>query len=117
VPLFHHSDEKPAQASGDGSGTDSVATALEHFNSLSVPERAAELLEKITASLDEDPAAMDQLLGSWLPDTPWDSLSTQQRTDWLSLALILREAFQALVPARLSRTQQARPIRTAPCPV
>ena len=57
-------------------------TALAHFSALSVPERAAELLETVTASLDEDALAMDQLLAPLLPETDWMAMSPPQRNDW-----------------------------------
>jgi hypothetical protein len=60
----------------------------------------------MTASLDEDALAMDQALAPLLPETDWTALSPQQRTDWLSLALILREAFQVLVLTRMLIRQE-----------
>lgn len=49
---------------------------------------------------------MDQALAPLLPETDWMALSPQQRTDWTSLALILREAFQVLVLARMLIRQE-----------
>jgi len=49
---------------------------------------------------------MDQLLAPWLPESDWAALSAEQRRNWLSLALILREAFQALVLARMVIRQE-----------
>jgi hypothetical protein len=60
----------------------------------------------VAESLDEDALAMDQLLAPWLPETDWMALSPQQRTNWSSLALVLREAFQALVLARMVIRQE-----------
>jgi hypothetical protein len=106
VPLFHRSEDDPGPSSAGGSDSDRVGTALAHFSALSVPQRAAELLENFTASLDEDALAMDQALAPWLPETDWAALSDQQRTEWLSLAVILREAFQALVLSRMLIRQE-----------
>lgn len=83
-----------------------VETALEHLTALSLPERAAELLENVTESLEQDALAMDQLLAPWLPESDWGALSPEQRKNWLSLELILREAFQALVLARMVIRQE-----------
>ena len=79
---------------------------LDHQSPLTVPQRAAELLASVSASLDADALAMDQALAPWLPETDWEARSEQQRSDWLALALILREAFQALVLARLLIRQE-----------
>jgi hypothetical protein len=49
---------------------------------------------------------MDQLLAPWLPESDWMALSPEQRLNWLSLAAILREAFQALVLARMLIRQE-----------
>lgn len=49
---------------------------------------------------------MDQALAPLLPETDWSALSQQQRTDWTSLALILREAFQVLVLTRMLVRQE-----------
>jgi hypothetical protein len=92
--------------SAGASRTDQVAGTLGHFSGLSVPQRAAEILEKVTASIDEDALAMDQLLAPLLPESDWGALSPEQRERWLSLALILREAFQALVLARMVIRQE-----------
>jgi hypothetical protein len=73
---------------------------------MSVPQRAAEILEKATASIEQDALAMDQLLAPWLPESDWAALSPQQRENWLSLAAMLREAFQALVLARMVIRQE-----------
>jgi hypothetical protein len=42
----------------------------------------------------------------WLSATDWMSLSESQRRNWLGLELMLREAFQALVLARLLIRQE-----------
>jgi hypothetical protein len=86
--------------------SDPVETALARFTALSLPQRAAEVLQNVTASIDQDSLAMDQLLAPWLPESDWTALSPQQRKNWLSLALILREAFQALVLARMVIRQE-----------
>jgi hypothetical protein len=96
----------PANASGTADQSDQIAGTLEHITALSVPQRAAEILQEVTASLDEDASAMDQLLAPWLPESDWMALSPQQRHDWLSLAVILREAFQALVLTRMLVRQE-----------
>ena len=106
MPLFHRSDDDPGPSRAGGSDTDRVETALAHFAGLSVPQRAAELLDNVTARLDEDALAMDQALALWLPETDWTALSPQQRTDWLALAVILREAFQVLVLTRMLIRQE-----------
>jgi hypothetical protein len=79
---------------------------LDHLTPLTVPQRAAELHASVFASLVADALAMDQALARWLPETDWEARSEQQRRDWLALALILREAFQALVLARLLIRQE-----------
>lgn len=106
MPLFRHSQDDPGPSSSGTSDADRVGTALAHFTALSVPERAAELLETVTASLDEDALAMDQLLAPLLPETDWMAMSPPQRNDWTSLALILREAFQVLVLTRMLIRQE-----------
>jgi len=109
VPLFHRSDKDPAAApgaSGAPADPEQVEITLEHFSGLSVPQRAAEILVEATASIDEDALAMDQLLAPWLPESDWMALSEEQRKNWLSLALILREAFQALVLTRMVIRQE-----------
>jgi hypothetical protein len=106
VPLFRHSQDDPGSSSSGTSNTDRVGTALAHFSALSVPVRAAEVLENVAASLDEDALAMDQLLAPLLPETDWMAMSPQQRNDWTSLALILREAFQVLVLTRMLIRQE-----------
>jgi len=73
---------------------------------MSVSERAAEILEQVTESIEEDGLAMDQLLARWLPESDWTALSVEQRTSWLSLQLLLREAFQALVLTRMVIRQE-----------
>ena len=106
MPLFGRSQDDPAPSSADTSDTDPVGTTLVHFSALSVPQRAAELLGNLTGALDEDALAMDQALAPLLPETDWSALSQQQRTDWTSLALILREAFQVLVLTRMLVRQE-----------
>jgi hypothetical protein len=106
MPLFRRSQDDSVDAPPGASGADPIGDVLEHFTALSVPQRAAELLEKVAESLDEDALAMDQLLAPWLPETDWMALSPQQRTNWSSLALVLREAFQALVLARMVIRQE-----------
>ncbi len=49
---------------------------------------------------------MDQILAPWLPESDWMALSVEQRKGWLSLAVILREAFQALVLTRMVIRQE-----------
>jgi hypothetical protein len=46
VPLFGRPHEDPGPSSAGTSDTDQVTTALAHFSALSVPQRAAELLER-----------------------------------------------------------------------
>jgi hypothetical protein len=104
--LFGRSRDDPAPSSADTSDTDRVGTTLAHFSAMSMPQRAAELLENVTASLDEGALAMDQALAPLLPETDWMAMSPQQRTDWTSLALILREAFQDLVLTRMLIRQE-----------
>ena len=110
MPLFRRSQDDPPPGSTGSAGapadSDPVETALGHFSELSLPERAAELLQGVTESLDQDALAMDQLLAPWLPESDWAALSGEQRRNWLSLALILREAFQALVLARMVIRQE-----------
>ena len=106
MPLFHRSEDDPGSDSTGTSGTDRVSTTLARFSALSLPQRAAELLATVTSSLEEDALAMDQALAPLLPDSDWMALSPQQRTDWTSLALILREAFQVLVLTRLLIRQE-----------
>ena len=58
---------------------------LDHLAPLTVPQRAAELLASVSASLDADALAMDQALAPWQPETDWEARSEQQRRDWLAL--------------------------------
>lgn len=110
MPLFHRSGDDPSAppepASATTAESDSVETTLGRFAAMSVPQRAAEILEKATASIEQDALAMDQLLAPWLPESDWAALSPQQRENWLSLAAMLREAFQALVLARMVIRQE-----------
>jgi hypothetical protein len=109
MPLFRRSQDDPAHApagSSGGPGEDPVESTLQHLTGLSLSERAAELLERVTESIDQDAQAMDQLLAPWLPESDWASLSPEQRKNWLALALILREAFQALVLTRMVIRQE-----------
>jgi len=110
VPLFRRSQDDPSAATTGAAGgaaeADQVGTALGHLSALSVPQRAAEILEKVAASIDEDALAMDQLLAPWLPESDWMALSAEQRKNWTSLALVLREAFQALVLTRMVIRQE-----------
>jgi hypothetical protein len=114
VPLFHHShddpDAEPAGPSGPAAEADQVATSLEHFTGLGLPQRAAEVLQGVAATIQQtdDPSdtvsphlGMDRLLAHWLPDAYWMKITPDQRGNWFSLQLILDEAFQALVLARL----------------
>lgn len=83
VPLFRRSQDDPSLVSASSSGMPAesglVETALEHLTALSLPERAAELLENVTESLEQDALAMDQLLAPWLPESDWGALSPEQR--------------------------------------
>jgi hypothetical protein len=106
VPLFHrsHDDQSPPPQSAYGTTaeSDSVASTLGRFAALSVPERAAEILEKATASIEQDAlTTMHQLLAPWLRDSDWMKLSRQERENWLAFEAMLQEAFQALVLARM----------------
>jgi hypothetical protein len=109
MPLFRRPETDPDAAPGmSGAPAESaqMGTSLEYFSGLSVPQRAAEILEKVTAPIDQDALAMDQLLAPWLPESDWMALSVEQRKGWLSLAVILREAFQALVLTRMVIRQE-----------
>jgi len=110
MPLFRRPENDPAAAPSGVAGApaepDQAGMALAHFSGLSIPQRAAEILEQVAASLDQDALAMDQLLAPWLPESDWMGLSPEQRRSWLSLALVLREAFQALVLARMVIRQE-----------
>jgi hypothetical protein len=45
--------------------------------------------------------SMRTLLTPWLPDADWMSWSPEQRATWLSLELVLQEAFGVLVLTRM----------------
>ncbi len=110
MPLFRHDENDPAAAPAGPSGTqaeaDYVGRALGYFSGLSVPQRAAGILAKVTSSLEEDSLAMDQILAGWLPGSDWMAMPVEERRDWLALAQLLREAFQALVLARMLIRQE-----------
>jgi hypothetical protein len=113
VSRFGRSSQKfvvaPAGAAGAPSapaGVGQVATATEHFSGLSVSQRAAEILQQVTTSLDERPLPMDQILATWLPQIDWMTASDEQAVSWQALAQILQEAFQGLVLARMVIRQE-----------
>ena len=86
---------------------DALAIALEYFAGLTVPQRAAELLETIATAIVRAPASwapqMNHLLELQIPMPAkhWSDLSERQRADHARLELLLAEAFQALVLARM----------------
>ena len=105
--LFRRSSEDAtagmAAPEGASSEADQVAASHEHLSSMSVPARAAEVLQKIAPAVDQpdDYFGMRRLLVPWLPDADWMKWSPDQRATWFSLELMLQEAFQALELARM----------------
>lgn len=111
VPLFGHSHDDATGGESDAvADADQVKASLDHFAGLSLSQRSAEVLAGVATTIDQtdDPSdagapdlPMDGLLASWLPDRNWMDITPEQRGTWFSLQLILDEAFQALVLARL----------------
>src|SRR5215471_12889372 len=105
--LFHRSDENsdwPTAGGAEASAVpDQIAAAFEGISRLSLPERAAELLNTITPAIQQpdDYLGMRALLAPWLPDSDWMNWSPEQRATWFSLELVLLEAFQVLVLTRM----------------
>jgi hypothetical protein len=107
VGLFHRSDEDSgapvAGAAETSADADQVAAALDGLSRLSLPQRAAELLNTIAPAIEQadDYLGMGALLAPWLPDSDWMNWSPGQRAAWFSLELVLQEAFQVLVLTRM----------------
>jgi hypothetical protein len=82
---------------------DQVAATFDRIAAQPLPERAAELLNTIAPAIQQadDYLGMRALLAPWLPDSDWMSWSPEQRATWFSLELVLHEAFQVLVLARM----------------
>jgi len=104
--LFHRSDEDSdatVAGAGTSAGADQVAAAFDRISRLSLPERAAELLNTIAPAIgqSDDYLGMRALLVPWLPDSDWTNWSPEQRATWFSLELVLQEAFQVLVLTRM----------------
>jgi hypothetical protein len=105
--LFRRSDED-SDATVAGSAVpsaeaDQVAAAFDRISRLSLPERAAELLNTIAPAIQQadDYLGMRALLTPWLPDSEWMNWSPEQRATWFSLELVVQEAFQVLVLTRM----------------
>ena len=104
--LFHRSDEDSdatVAGAGTSAGADQVAAAFDRISRLSLPERAAELLNTIAPAIgqSDDYLGMRALLVPWLLDSDWTNWSPEQRATWFSLELVLQEAFQVLVLTRM----------------
>jgi hypothetical protein len=82
---------------------DQVAATFDRIAAQPLPERAAELLNTIAPAIQQADGylGMRALLAPWLPDSDWMSWSPEQRATWFSLELVLHEAFQVLVLARM----------------
>jgi hypothetical protein len=105
--LFHRSDEDSEAAVAGPAGTSAeagqVAAAFERISQLSLPERAAELLNTIAPAIEQADDYLGErvLLAPWLPDSDWMNWSPEQRATWFSLELVLQEAFQVLALTRM----------------
>jgi hypothetical protein len=102
---FHRSQDSSPQPPD---GLTEVENALQHFSELSLAQRATEILKTIAPDLDDqivNPLRLPQLLSHWLPDRDetmmTDKWSWDQRGRWFELEVLLSEAVQALVLARM----------------
>ena len=108
---FGHSHGDAAAGTADAvEEANQIKASLDHFAGISLHQRSAEVLHGVAATIDQtdDPSdivsphlGMDMLVASWLPDSNWMNITPEQRGSWFSLQLILDEAFQVLVLARL----------------
>lgn len=121
MPLFGRSKEDPAVGAAGSFDAISDRLAIEHerFGGLSLPQRAAEVLERVSSTIDETPSDapgymskryvyMGKIRDLWLRDfynLSLKGLSEQQRAQYLahreSFELLIQETVQALVTARL----------------
>jgi hypothetical protein len=102
---FHHSRDSSQQLPD---GLADVENGLQHFSGLSLAQRAAEVPETIAPELDDqivNPLRLPQLLSHWLPDRDktmmTDKWSWEQRRRRFELEVLLSEAVQVLVLARM----------------
>jgi hypothetical protein len=93
MPLFHHDsrddgDKQPTGLDAARAKADLAPAAIEHLNSLALPDHAAEVLAAVAAKLKEtdeqsdilDPQlAMDGLLSIWVPANYFE-LTPEQAT-------------------------------------
>jgi hypothetical protein len=111
MPLFRHPTPDDQEAGNPGqapaAGPDYDA-ALRHFGALSLPQRAAELLQGISPGLGTSASGMDQLLSPWCPvGTTGLAADDPPRPDgWWALRHVLLEAFQALELTRMIVRQE-----------
>jgi hypothetical protein len=110
VPRFRHKDDDPDvnHVDPEAGVSQQVAIALEHFTGLSLAERSAEVLEIVAPAIDQAseegvlPTMRHLMTHHWLPS---GFVPREQRDQHAarseSLDLVLQEAMQALVLARL----------------
>ena len=113
MPLFHH--PRPDDPAGDAGEPSAAAAggpdydaALRHFGALSLPQRAAEVLQGISPALGTRRSGMDQLLSPWCPVsmTGLPADAPPRPDGWWALRHVLLEALQALELARLVLRQE-----------
>jgi hypothetical protein len=114
VSLFRRSEDAEAQPVAPTSAGDAVNAAFQHFVSLPLHERAAQVLAEVAPAIAAAWDAVDwtgfggpsrtdmhHLLEPLVPQVPYKDLSPDQRRQLASLSFVLAEAFQALLLTRL----------------